>query len=456
MFDHHKSLAAAHVFYDDYFPDDNEDHSDNCSETEWRKELLKSPNGHLLVKNAFFDSMNDNVTWLAHVTSSLDKIQESGSLHPSGGCLVGSIYSVPAYHQENDQFKMHNLGEWIYLKEAPIAIDKSDLSNLDVLLFKIEQPSNQNARPIGIDYTKLGQFHFENYTELKYLLTRKERHELEDIVEQRIKHSAGFLAEANRLICQAELSVDESAAFIDKYCRYVKELPILGYFYFEVLVDYILYYQDDDISKSFFERGEFYNYYYKLVAKDINKTLYKQFKLSSFAASSEKIINILHKYTKRNLIFKSFDKSHFVKFVARRLLFMIHSRLTTNHVIKKSASAVWSFPDMSEDYAPLIGHLIHRELRSFNRFPDFYYYFDQMKALRVWNYWNNHGVVIPFNGILPKGEVGINPTCIEETKYSIYRAQPIDKKGTLVIDKELDVKVASRLIDLKHTLMRNR
>jgi hypothetical protein len=203
MFDHHKSLAAAHVFYDDYLSEDSSGHFDNCSEIEWRKELLKSPNGHLLTKNAFFDSMNDNVIWLAHVTSSLDKIQESGSLHPSGGCLVGSIYSVPAYRQENDQFKMHNLGEWIYLKEAPIAIGKSDLANLDVLLFKIVRTNSQSARPIGIDYTRLGQFHFENYMELKYLLTRRERYELEDIIEQRIKHSAGFLSEANRLLCPA-------------------------------------------------------------------------------------------------------------------------------------------------------------------------------------------------------------------------------------------------------------
>lgn len=456
MFDHHKSLAAAHVFYDDYLSEDSGGHFDNCSEIEWRKELLKSPNGHLLTKNAFFDSMNDNVIWLAHVTSSLDKIQESGSLHPSGGCLVGSIYSVPAYHQENDQFKMHNLGEWIYLKEAPIAIGESDLANLDVLLFKIDRTNSQSARPIGIDYTRLGQFHFENYMELKYLLTRKERHELEDIIEQRIKHSAGFLSEANRLLRQSELDLDESVDFIDKYCRYVKELPILGYFYFEVLVDYIMYYQDDDISKGFTDKGEFYNYYYKLVAQDINKTLYKQFKLSSFAASSEKIINILRNYTNKGLIFKSFDEEHFIKFVARRLLFMIHSRLTAGHEIKNSASGVWGFHDMSEDYAPLVGHLIHRELRSFNRFPDFYYYFDQMKALRVWNYWNNHGIVIPFNGILPKGEVGINPTYIEETKYSIYRAKPIDNEGTLIIDQELDIKVASKLIDLKHTLMRNR
>lgn len=455
MSSHYNAVASAHVFYDDYLADSSEGHLESCSELEWRKELLKTPNGHLLTKNSFFDSMNNDVTWLAHVTSSLDKIEESGVLYPSGGCLVGSVYSVPAYALRDGSFRMHNLGEWIYFKEAPIAMgDKA--SDLDILLFKIKQPQHRNTHPIGIDYTKLGQFHFENYMELRYLLTRKERHELEDVIEQRIKHSAGFLSEANRLVLQGELSFEESVAFIDKYCRYVKELPILGYFYFETLVDYILYFQDDDVSRRFAEKGEFYNHYYKLVAKDINATLYKRFKLSSFAASSEKIIAILRRYTDQGLIFKAFDEAHFMKFVARRLLFMIHSRLMTNHTANHSVASIVSLHEVTNDYAPLIGHLIHRELRSFNRFPDFYYYFDQVKALRVWNYWNHHGITVPFNGILPKGEIGINPTYIDETKYSIYHAKSVDDKGTLAIDRELDVRIASRLIELKHTLMRNR
>ncbi len=288
------------------------------------------------------------------------------------------------------------------------------------------------------------------------MLTRQERHELEGLTVDKLKGSIGCLSEVERLAQRERIDANDAKAFIDKYAHFVPTLPILGYLYFETLLDYILYYQDDATATEYANKGEFYNYYYKRIAKDINETLYKKFQLSSFAASADKLTAILRKYTDNGLIFKSFNEEHFVRFLAERLVYRVHNYLKIGHTMRDRSLINWSFEGLAEDFSPLLGHLIHRELRSFNRFPDFYYYFDQTKALKVWNYWNNHDIVIPFNGIVPKGEVGINPAYIDNTKYAIYQTKVTDHSGKLEITNKLDMRISSRLIDLKYTLMRNR
>src|SRR5262249_38706093 len=117
----------------------------------------------------------------------------------------------------------------------------------------------------------------------------------------------------------------------------------------------------------------------------------------------------------------------------------------------------WDLPSLLKHVSPLLGHLVHRELRSFGRFPDFYFYFDQFKALQIWNYWNHMGIVIPFNGVIPKGETGINPA-YPNLSYRIYRAGIMVESGVTYAqpEEELEVKIVPRLVHLRFATMRNR
>jgi len=49
----------------------------------------------------------------------------------------------------------------------------------------------------------------------------------------------------------------------------------------------------------------------------------------------------------------------------------------------------WNFDNIMDKVGNLAGHLIHRELRNYCRYPSLYYYFDQTKALQIRNYWNH-------------------------------------------------------------------
>jgi hypothetical protein len=67
--------------------------------------------------------------------------------------------------------------------------------------------------------------------------------------------------------------------------------------------------------------------------------------------------------------------------------------------------------------------------------------------------------VIPFNGVIPKGEVGVNPA-LPDLNVKVYTARKLDESepGKLLfgIEKEIAVKIVPRLIDHRVTLMRSK
>lgn len=62
-------------------------------------------------------------------------------------------------------------------------------------------------------------------------------------------------------------------------------------------------------------------------------------------------------------------------------------------------------------------------------------------------------IVAPFNGTMPKGEIGINPA-YPNLDYRVWRAEQ-DDTGHLHPAEELSLTIAPRLVDIKYTLMRN-
>jgi len=445
----HKLWVGAHTFYNHYKNKPETSSKNLCEDYSWRKRLLNSPNGDLLVKNSLFNDLNNSSKiYLAHVTYSVKDIIESGYVYPSGGCLVGSVYCLPVT-KCRDGLRMHNLGSYIYNKEAPMTSNKNNIKP-DVLLFEIDNTLSPK-KLIGIDYLKLGNNHYNIYRSLEYLLSIKERNNLHEIILKKIKNSTNFLSLSNYYYHNNNQKVD-CVKFLDLYIETIDNLPILGYLYFEVVSEYIMLFQDNKEATRFHKLGEFYNPSYKDLMFNLFPDLSKNFKLDFFKPKFEMICH----YIKENGLFKNFDEMQMLKYICERLIFLSNVRLfNNNETLINFDHLNWGFDEISPIIHPLVGQIIHRELRTFNRYPDFYFYFDQLKALQVWNYWNYMDVVTPFNGVIPKGEIGINPASTK-LEYKVFLCDVYNENNNLFLKKKglVDVKIAAKLIDFKLSFMR--
>lgn len=450
--DNLSNWADAHVFYNMFTHKSNsENNKATKEEFEWREKVsVDSLHGKLLVKNSFFDVLkNNNKIYLAHTTPNLHNILDNNDLYPSGGCLVGSIYCTPIF-EENGKLRVHNLGKYIFESEAPRFFDGKKLNSTGILIIELEIPDISKNNLIGIDYLRLGKIHLDIYKQLEYLLSSKERYDLKEICVNRARGVMDYLSLASKIYHFG--NIVEPKDFLGAFNSAIKHLPILGYLYFEVVSEYIMLYQDNDLSIKHNERGEFYSYGYKNLVPMVCPKLNDNFSLRQFNPTFYEIIN----YLKKENVFKKINEEKMARYVADRLVFLTNARLLPANYVDW-ARFRWDFENLSNNAGPLLGHLIHRELRTFGRYPNFYFYFDQYKALQVWNYWNHMNIVVPFNGLVPKGEVGINPA-YADLKYKTYTSKVNFNDGELFLEleKEVKINIMPKLVDLKFNFMRNK
>ncbi|MFK0233474.1 hypothetical protein [Streptomyces vinaceus] len=448
--DAYEQWADAHAFFDTAHipsPTDSQDPLAGQSAA-WEGRLAGTPNGRLLRDNALFRALSgDGKLHLLHVTHALEQISEHGTLYPSGGCLVGSVYCAPLTTTERG-FRMHNLGEYILTKEAPAFSAKAMTPKRTPtpLIFEVTLPPQAYRGLAGVDYLRLGSIHLQIYSRLEYLLSKTERHQLRETTVSRIKNSTAFLALA------AAVAYQGAAVQPDRFLRLLDEtiprLPILGYVYFEALAEYLMLHSTAPDTRGRAEYGEFDNWLYKEMLFASFPDMAGKFDLAKFRPSPTGLAALLAR------IDPSLNARHAHSYLTERISHLVAARLFTPGQVPEAWHRTrWEFDGLSTQLGPLLGHLIHRELRTFGRYPDFYFYFDQHKALQAWNYWNHMDIITPFNGTIPKGEIGINPA-YPDLEYRVWRAEQ-DEAGRLQPAEELDLTIAPRLVDIKYTLMRN-
>lgn len=447
----HKNFHAwtrAHVSYDDYTVDPL-----NSGERYWKDLLLKSPHGQLLTSNSLFSELQKKEVNLLHITNRMDEILSTKSLYSSGGCLVGSVYCTPLYSRGNKLY-LSNLGDYILNHESKMVLAECPNKNkiITPLIIKVKNNRRSNTSILGVDYTKLGNIHFDIYTELKYLLSKDEQFNLENDVVERIKKSIKFLR-----LCKTKpgkifsISPEE---FINELVKTIDSLPYMGYVYFEVVSEYLMLFSCDHKSNECHRNGELNNYNYKNVAFILCPNLLDNFNLGTFKPNLKDIDKLIKKLDKKGEV--KIDFQHFSDWLMKRISYLVVKDLCTNPSSNIDwADLVWEYSSLAEYFRPLMGHIIHRLLRNFNRFEDFYYYFDQTKALQVWNYWNYQDILFPFNGIIPKGEVGINPAQ-NNLKYEIWLGSYDPHDNTIKPEKLLDVDIPPRMVDFKNSFRRNK
>lgn len=432
----------AHIDYRNYVATESYLSNIDVKENGWHEKFVKdTPNGGLLVNNSFFDLLKGSTVYLQHTTCNLENILKSGCLLPSGGSLVGSIYCTPLF-KEGKVFRVHNLGQYIHEVEAPRVANNCKPESL---IIEISQSDHYHNKLLGLDYLKLGEVEHDIFDDLSYFCTTTETIGLfEGIVTKAKKHMDLFEI-CNRLLDNPD--GNDEGMFFKLLTPAIVDIPVLGYLYFVAVSEYIMLFQTSDKAVAYHKIGEFYNPPYK----ELMYFLKHGYRLGSFSPSLQQIVDFLTK----NNIFERFDRGEIQKFLIERLAFLICVRLFNNYKSVKNIST-WGIGDYMTKAKPLLGHMINKDLDIFKLHPSMYFYFEQNKALQVWRYWNEKNIKIPFNGVIPKGEVGINPA-YPKLSYKIYQGKVDSKTPFSYIRpvKELKIKIIPELVDVKFTLMRH-
>lgn len=409
----------------------------------------KTPNGRLLLDNNLFRLESEKKIYLGHVTSNLDMIRDTGRLLSSSGCLVGSVYCTPLF-KEGNRFRLHNLGSYIYTQEAPKFSNSG--RNIALLIIELDFAGANQSFPIGVDYLRMGQIHFSVFSELNYLLSQAELEELHLSAVKSIKDASVLFQLADEF--STERLIRNFDKFYKLYQGAILNLPILGYFLFEVLCEYIALFQRGKEVDLYHSLGELYCANFKNIIFSACPELTKSFNLGLFHPDLSRVENYLKKI---DILNTDVDRKEFEIYLLRRLHFLINDRFYVGRHDGFWRHVEWNFSYLERGLAPLLGHTIHRFMRNMHRYPNFYFYFDQYKALQAWNYWNHANIALPYNALLPKGEIGINPAN-PYLKYRIFNSR-VSQEGDLWYvepGQEFELVIEPRLAELNHLLMRKK
>ncbi|MEU5425584.1 hypothetical protein AB0H73_08235 [Streptomyces olivoreticuli] len=359
------------------------------SESDWRNYLERStPNGWLIRHNAMTDALvSGQPMYLLHTTKDIDAIRTSRQLHVSTGCLVGALYCSPLASQR-EGLRPHNLGAYL-MRTKP---------STTPMVFEVTPDAP--IRPKGVDYLHLGAIHLRTYLRYRSFLTPAENDQLDRAVLAGLRAAAPFLDVALR---NAAGHATPAPEFIDQLSAAVAHVPFLGYLYFEVLSEYLMLHSVTPETKTYAQAGELNNWLYKRLAFAAVDDMDQLFDLARFNPRHHQLVQLI------DGIEPALGPG-VAEYVRRRLSHLFAR--TALHPSQDAASVAFQGADLStiKKAAPgLIGQIVFREIRYMPRYRQLYHCFEKSKALEAWDYWNNEGIPTPFNGILPKGEIGINP-----------------------------------------------
>ncbi|MEY9834891.1 hypothetical protein [Streptacidiphilus sp. EB103A] len=402
-----------------------------ATEGDWRRRLEHdTPGGWLLRGNSMLETLaSGRPIYLMHTTTALDAIRTSGQLYQAAGCLVGSLYCAPLF-TEPSGLRPHNLGS--YLLET-----KQDRR---VLAFEI---TPDDPTPLkGLDYLRLGRVHLRTYLDHRSFLTDRECEGLHQAATDRVHATADLLDVLLANACGTRTPADK---FVDRLACAIPAFPFLGYLYFEVLSEYLMLHSTSRQTKEMAEAGELNNRLYKQLAFSAVATMDRLFDLALFHPSHTTLLDLIGRieptlaagvaeYTRNRL-------SHQFACIA------LDADQDAASVTFQGAD----FDTLTATAPSLLGQLLFREMRTNPRYPQLFPVFEQTKALEACAYWNAQGIATPFNGTIPKGEIGIN-LAYPKARHRVWTAD-ISADGLLHPDEELDVTLIPRLTDLRSTAL---
>lgn len=393
------------------------------SESDWRRYLEGSaPNGWLIRENTMAAALaSGRPIYLLHVTRDIDAIRTSRQLHVSTGCLVGALY-CSQLTSEREGLRPHNLGAYL-MRTKPATTP---------MIFEVAPDAP--IRPKGVDYLHLGSIHLRTYLRYESFLTPAEHDQLNRTVLAGLRAAAPFLDVA---LHNAAGQATAAPQFIDQLSAAVPRVPFLGYLYFEVLSEYLMLHSATPETKTYAQAGELNNWLYKRLAFAAVDGMDQLFDLARFTPPHHRLVQLIEGI-------EPALAPGAAEYVRRRFSHLFAR--TALHPSQDAASFTFQGTDLStlRTSAPgLIGQMIFREIRYMPRYLQLYHCFEKAKALEAWDYWNNEGIPTPFNGVTPKGEIGINPA-YPRSAVRVWTARR-DSKGYLHPDQEIDAALTPHL-----------
>ncbi|GAA2510542.1 hypothetical protein ACOZGD_19860 [Streptomyces murinus] len=393
------------------------------SEGDWRRYLEgDTPNGWLIQHSAMTEALvSGRPMYLLHTTKDIAAIRTSGELHVSTGCLVGALYCSPLARQR-EGLRPHNLGAYL-MQTKP---------NTTPVIFEVIPDAPIPTK--GVDYLHLGAIHLRTYLRYQSLLTLAENDQLDHTVAAGLGAAAVFLDTALR---NAAGRATAAPDFIDQLAAAVPAVPFLGYLYFEVLSEYLMLHSTTPETKNYAQAGELNNWLYKRLAFAAVDGMHQLFDLARFHPRHQQLVQLIEGV-------EPALAPGAAEYVRRRLSHLLAR--TALHPSQDAASVSFRGTDLStlRHVAPgLIGQMVFREIRYMPRYKQLYHCFEKAKALEAWDYWNHEGIPTPFNGILPKGEIGIHPV-YPRSAVRAWTAQQ-DSRGLLHPAQEVNAVLTPHL-----------
>lgn len=401
-----------------------------ASDAEWRSYLeAQTPNGWLLRSGALLETLaSGQPIYLMHTTTYLEAMRANRQLYQAAGCLVGALYCAPL-RREPDGLRPHNLGAWL-LETKP---------DTRTIVFEVA-----GGRPVpakGIDYLRLGDVHLRTYLDHRVFLTSAEDDQLRRAAVQRVRQAAGVL---DMLLADACGSDTPAKPFLDQVAAAVPAVPFLGYLYFEVVAEYLMLYSTCRQTKECAQVGEMNNRLYKRLAFAAVDTMGHLFDLALFRPGYDRLRQLIEQI-------EPGLEAGVADYTRRRMAYLFACAALPP---SQDASAI-TFHQVTFDalthLAPgLLGQMVFRLLRTSPRYPQLFPIFEQAKASAASAYWNAKGIPTPFNGVIPKGEIGLNLAWPAGARA--WTAETC-RRGLLHPTEELALTFVPRLADLRGTAL---
>lgn len=420
-------------------------------EVAWLQYFVKeTPGGSLYSENKLFDAVaKGKPLTLVHATPYLDKIlqgdvddkEKKHKFFASGGCLGASMYTAPL----REDRKPHNLVKFVFEEQFPRSPRYP--GKADYILFEFQPEKLEKNLIRGVDYLRYGEFQWEVFKEL-YDTGQIDRNILTDVaVVANRQLTPPVIDMLNMAANYTEETMISPKEFDDVVQNAFKEFPFMGYPYFEAMSEYVSLFQNDTESIRLRDLGELNTYNYFNVAFGLRPQLYDKFRLLMFNPSIKEMADYIEKMAnEKHQGILDFDRDQFYAFMMLRSMQNVRKSfgLSKDHRLNKSplgskvdAASLLAFAETNKG---VVGHLFHRALRSKEEWEDDHRLYEHARAQKIWNYWDKLGVGYPFNGSLPKGEVGYNPR--KNTKYKAYRGI-IKPDGTLQKGEELPIVIST-------------
>ncbi|MFG1949282.1 hypothetical protein [Nonomuraea sp. NPDC048826] len=433
------STVTAPAFADPVWEDTHTDYSPGhrprpvprglaADDTEWRTYLQHTPNGWLLRAGSLLETLaSGRPIYLMHTTANLAAIRASGQLYQAPGCMVGALYCVLLTPRPAG-LRPHNLGAWLLANKA----------HRDILIFEVTPGGPVPAK--GIDYLRLGTVHLASYLDNRAFLTPTEDNQLRAAAVQRIRQAADVLDMLLAVACGTATPADR---FLDQLAAAVPLVPFLGYLYFEATSEYLMLHSTGPQTRACAEAGEMNTLLSKDLAFAAVDTMGELFDLALFRPDHARLRELIRQ-VEPGLV------DGVAEYVRHRLAHLFACvALDPSQDASAVTFAQATFDSLIRTAPGLLGQMLFRMVRTSPRYPQLYPAFEQPKASRASAFWNAQGIPAPFNGVIPKGEIGLNMAWPAGARVWTSEVG----QGLLHPVEELALTLVPRLSDLRDTAL---